>query len=236
MGKYLLIASFIPMGLLLVFVVLFVLVANMVGQALTPMFGFGSDAVRAWMLDTPQPTGSDYYGDPGADYSGDVFNGGQVAFDGYTGAESFACQMPAARGYLTDRYGVPRSPYPNHSGIDYGTCRQVDVPVITPFGGKVVYAAHHPAGYGQLLVIENHGWQIYLAHNNSFLVQVGDIVRAGERVALSGSTGNSSGPHVHLETRQCIAGHCVPRDPNHVLLPGQTAFCDWYAQALPCGN
>ena len=214
------------------FVVVFV---TLVGLAIRRLPPWARGGVQAWMLGTPQPVGSDYYGEPGEGSDG-VFTGGQVGFEGYVGPESFVCQIPAEKGAKKDDYGVPRDPYPNHSGIDYGTCHQYDVPVITPMGGKVVFAGWSSVGYGNLLVIENDGWQIYLAHNNAFLVGVGEVVRAGDVVALSGSTGNSTGPHVHFETRECIDGRCIPRNPDLVLLPGQVEYCAWSSLPDTCGD
>ena len=106
----------------------------------------------------------------------------------------------------------------------------------TPLGGRVVFAGWSSAGYGNLLVIENNGWQVYLGHNSSFLVGVGEVVRAGQAVALSGSTGNSSGPHVHFEVRECMDGYCTPRHPERVLLPGQSAYCAWSSLPGTCGD
>ncbi len=211
------------------FVVVFV---TLVGLVIPQLPSWARAGVQAWMLGTPQPVG-DYYGNPGEGSDG-VFTGGQVGFEGYAGPESFACRIPAEKGVKTDDYGAPRDPYPAHSGIDYATCYQHNVPVITPMGGKVAFAGWSRAGYGNLVVIENDGWQVYLAHNNSFLVGVGDVVRAGDVVALSGSTGNSTGPHVHFETRECIEGHCTPRNPNLVLLPGQEEYCAWSSLPGTC--
>lgn len=232
MGKILLGLAIGSLMVVILFVALFVAVVASLAQALP----FGSRQVLAWMQDTPQPTGADYYGEAGADGAGAVFQGGQVTFAGYEGPLSFLCLLPTLQAVLTDRYGAPRPPFPAHSGIDFGTCYQQDQTVFTPFGGQVVYAGWSPVGYGHLVVIENHGWQIYLAHNNRFLVQEGDVVQAGDAVALSGTTGNSSGPHVHFETRACTDGHCTPRDPNTVLLPGQAAPCDWYRLPTGCGG
>ncbi len=241
MAKILLGLVIVLLGVVALFVVLFVAVAAGVAQALTPTFGFGSSQALAWLQDTPQPTGADFYGAPGAPGgtalpSGPVFSGGQVTFAGYDGPLSFLCMLPVLRAVLTDRYGTPRPPYAAHSGIDYGTCFHQNQTVFTPFGGQVVYAGWSRVGYGNLVVIENHGWQVYLAHNNSFLVHVGDVVNAGDAVSLSGSTGNSSGPHVHFEVRACVDGHCTPRNPLSVLLPGQDAPCDWYALPNGCGG
>ena len=211
------------------FTILFV---ALVGLAIPQSPTWAQEGIQAWMLGTREPSGatdgvgSDYHGAPGEDPGG-VFTGGRVGFEGYSGPQSFSCRMPVEKGEKTDDYGAPRDPYPDHSGIDYGTCHASGVPVITPIGGRVVFAGWSSAGYGYLLVIENDGWQVYLGHNNAFLVGVGDIVRAGEAVALSGSTGNSSGPHVHFETRECVVGRCTPRDPEQVLLPGQVDYCPW---------
>lgn len=214
------------------FVAFFITLVGLVIPQLPP---WARGGVEAWMLGTPQPEGSDYHGQPG-DGSDGVFTGGQVGFVGYRGPASFVCRIPAERGVKTDDYGVPRHPYPAHSGIDYGTCGQSNVPVITPLGGRVVFAGWSQVGYGNLLVIENDGWQVYLAHHNAFLAGVGDLVRAGDAVALSGSTGNSTGPHVHFETRECTDGYCSPRDPDRVLLPGQTEYCAWSSLPGNCGD
>lgn len=210
------------------------LFVTLVGQSIPQLPAWARPGVEAWLSGTPQGVGSDYHGEPGEGSEG-VFTGGQVGFAGYSGPESFVCRIPAERGSLTDEYGVSRAPYPDHSGIDYGTCYQYDVPVITPMGGRVVFAGWSSDGYGNLLVIENDGWQVYLGHNSSFLAGVGEVVRAGEVVALSGSTGNSSGPHVHFETRECIEGACTPRNPDRVLLPGQLAYCAWSELSSTCG-
>jgi len=162
--------------------------------------------------------------------SDDPYSGGQVPYDNYQGEESFACLLPPAIGYLTDRYGVPRGDY-THGGIDYGCYMLIGVPVRTPMGGKVVYTDLSPAGYGKLVVIENQGWQVYLGHNSSYAVAVGDLVSAGEIVAYTGNTGQSSGPHVHFEERKWNeqTQSFSPQNPLTSYLPGQTDFCDWYS-------
>src|SRR5512142_2906050 len=130
MGKILLWLSVLPVVILIGFVILFVAVVSMIGQSLDQTIGFGGQQVLAWMQDTPQPTGADYYGTPGAvGAAGPVFSGGQVKFAGYDGPLSFLCILPILHGVLTDVYGAIRTPYPAHSGIDYGTCYRQNVSV-----------------------------------------------------------------------------------------------------------
>ncbi|MEL6306798.1 MAG: M23 family metallopeptidase, partial [Chloroflexota bacterium] len=64
-------------------------------------------------------------------------------------------------------------------------------------------------GYGYLVIVQNDIFITYYAHNNSFNVTTGDFVGQGSIIAWSGSTGNSTGPHVHYETRL----NDIPLDP-----------------------
>jgi len=160
--------------------------------------------------------------------------GWKVPYDGYDGPASFVCAVPAQGTdvMLTDCFGSPRR-WGYHHGMDFGV--NVGTPVITPMGGKVVYAAYSPVGYGNLVVIENRGYQVFLAHNSTVTVRVGDIVTAGEVVAYSGNTGISTGPHLHFEIRRVDPKGAVSLDPPTVMLPGQTKTCDWYRLA-PANN
>lgn len=173
--------------------------------------------VIAWMLGE---------GDEAAGENASLPASAAIPLDGYRGPESFACLLPPAYGYLTDRFGTLRRGGWVHYGIDYGTYYR-SVPVRTPFGGKVVFAGWQGA-YGYLLVIENAGYRVYLAHNEQLLAAAGQVVEAGDTVALSGSTGNSSGYHVHFEVRIWDGAAWRPVDPNLVALPGQSVPCGWY--------
>jgi len=147
-----------------------------------------------------------------------------IPYDGYNGPASFVCTLPD-QAVLTDCFGTPRR-WGAHHGVDYGV--PVGTPIVTPMGGKVVYAAYSPVGYGNLVVIENQGVQILLAHNSQILVRPGQIVTAGQVVSRSGNTGASTGPHLHFEVRRVSENGAEAVDPPKIMLPGQTSFCDWY--------
>jgi murein DD-endopeptidase MepM/ murein hydrolase activator NlpD len=81
--------------------------------------------------------------------------------------------------------------------------------------GVVRYAGWSPVGYGYLVIVENGDYQTYYAHLSSIGVQVGQQVGAGQEIAKSGNTGNSTGPHLHYEVRvrgrpvdPCLYGAC----------------------------
>ena len=79
--------------------------------------------------------------------------------------------------------------------------------------GTVTYAGYK-GSYGNLVIISHgNGVQSYYAHCNKLLVSVGQTVSAGQVIAQVGSTGNSTGPHLHLEIR--INGKAV--NPQNYL-------------------
>jgi murein DD-endopeptidase MepM/ murein hydrolase activator NlpD len=85
-----------------------------------------------------------------------------------------------------------------HTGVDYAVPVGTDVHAVAD--GKVT-SANWGAAYGQQLVTTvNGGWFIY-AHLSATLVKPGDVVKAGQVIAKSGNSGNSSGPHLHVELR-----------------------------------
>ena len=95
-----------------------------------------------------------------------------------------------------------------HSGIDLAV--PTGTPVKATAAGTVVVAGWS-GGYGNLVVIDHgNGIQTYYGHNSQLVVTVGQQVKAGQVISLSGSTGNSTGPHVHYEIR--VDG--VPVDPT----------------------
>ncbi|MEG3072329.1 MAG: M23 family metallopeptidase [Candidatus Syntrophopropionicum ammoniitolerans] len=98
-----------------------------------------------------------------------------------------------------------------HQGIDLAACHGSRVVAVA--GGTVTYTGWD-GGYGMKIDISHGGGLVTrYAHLSKIHVNVGDSVDRGETIGLVGSTGNSTGPHLHLET---IVGG-VPRDPLDYL-------------------
>jgi murein DD-endopeptidase MepM/ murein hydrolase activator NlpD len=118
-----------------------------------------------------------------------------------------------------------------HGGIDYATLSpDLNPPLLAPISGKVVFAAWSRSGYGNLVVIENVGVRVYLAHLSAIYISEGTILSAGDLVGAIGSTGNSSGPHLHLEVRARHPeneNYGLVVDPSSIMLPGQSEPCNW---------
>jgi len=87
---------------------------------------------------------------------------------------------------------------PAHYGIDY-SC-YVGTPVTAPCDG-IAYPREQAGGFGRYVVIESGAYRVYTAHLSACSVREGERVIAGQRIGLSGSTGNSTGPHLHFEVR-----------------------------------
>ncbi|HXM58683.1 MAG TPA: M23 family metallopeptidase, partial [Candidatus Dormibacteraeota bacterium] len=103
----------------------------------------------------------------------------------------------------TDTPGEPYSPdcatHRWHTGLDLG------VPLGTPVYASAAGVAHvisTDSGYGNyVIVVHGNGWFTLYAHLSRFTVHDGGTVRRGDPVGLSGSTGFSTGPHLHFEIR-----------------------------------
>jgi murein DD-endopeptidase MepM/ murein hydrolase activator NlpD len=108
---------------------------------------------------------------------------------------------PVTRGFISSYFGERADPFDGreafHKGVDFAGA--VGDKVVAVAEGVVTWAGER-SGFGKLIEI-NHGdgYITRYAHNQRTLVAVGQMVKRGETVALMGSTGHSTGPHVHFE-------------------------------------
>ena len=101
-------------------------------------------------------------------------------------------------GAITDRFGPRGDRF--HTGVDYPA--PAGAPVAAPAAGTVTYAGLLEGGWGYVVTIATgSGVRTMLAHLSRVDVVLGQRVAQGEEIGAVGSTGNSTGPHLHLEVR-----------------------------------
>jgi len=101
-------------------------------------------------------------------------------------------------GVITSRYGIRNGK--NHNGIDLSL--KTGDTVSAAWSGKVRYAKYNDGGFGNLVIIRHYnGLETFYAHLSKLLVFPDQDVIAGETIGLGGTTGHSSGPHLHFEVR-----------------------------------
>lgn len=121
--------------------------------------------------------------------------------------------MLPVNGPITSWFGWRPNPFTGtgsefHPGLDIGV--PMNTPVLSPGAGVVTYAGWRAGGYGYYVQINNgYGIVSYFAHNSKVLVHVGEHVTRGQVLALSGTTGRSTGPHVYFG----IHYHGIPINP-----------------------
>lgn len=89
--------------------------------------------------------------------------------------------------------------YPGHTGVDFPV--PTGTKVMSSINGLVTAVRHLTYSYGKHIRIQGQGVETIYAHLSSTLARVGQRVTAGQLIGLSGSTGNSTGPHLHFEVR-----------------------------------
>jgi murein DD-endopeptidase MepM/ murein hydrolase activator NlpD len=108
-------------------------------------------------------------------------------------------------GYVTDGYGMRRNPFNGegrevHEGLDIAV--DFGTPVSSTADGLVIYAAPH-AGYGNLVIIyHSNGITTRYGHLSRISVEAGQRIKRSDQIGNAGSTGRSTGPHVHYEIRE----------------------------------
>lgn len=105
--------------------------------------------------------------------------------------------------------GYDYAPAANHHGLDIDG--DLADPVFAADNGVVVYAGWNNWGYGNIIVVDHgNGWQSLYAHLDTYNVSCGSTVFQGESIGTIGSTGNSTGPHLHFELMSDLSGKVNP--------------------------
>ena len=135
--------------------------------------------------------------------------GGSSGFDGsdvpFIGADGFCSPIGENwRNVVTSEFGNRRDPFTGerrgHTGMDLAVPTGTSVRAALP--GTVTVSTYNRGGYGYYVMIDHgSGLSTLYGHNSQLLARVGQTVEAGDVIALSGSTGRSTGPHLHFEVR-----------------------------------
>ncbi len=107
-------------------------------------------------------------------------------------------------GVITDGYGKRRDPFTgrwaNHMGLDIAA--RIGTPVMAPADGVVVFSGYD-GGFGKMVrLAHGFGYTTIFGHLSKILVKPGDEIRRGDTIGLLGSTGRSTGPHLHYEVHE----------------------------------
>jgi murein DD-endopeptidase MepM/ murein hydrolase activator NlpD len=112
-------------------------------------------------------------------------------------APAWVSPMPGAR--LTSCYGMRWGVL--HAGVDFA--KPANTPEYAVGAGTVIAAGWTYSGYGSSVMIDHHnGYFTHYAHQNKTVVRVGQKVKAGQLIGYEGSTGDSTGPHLHFEVHR----------------------------------
>ena len=128
-------------------------------------------------------------------------------------------EPPVAGGIVSSLFGWRIDPMTGqramHTGLDFPA--SVGTPILAAAGGVVVTQEFHPE-YGNMIEID-HGNDLIsrYAHASKVLVKKGDLIRRGQKIAEVGTTGRSTGAHLHFEV--LVLG--IPQDPQKFLAAGQ---------------
>jgi murein DD-endopeptidase MepM/ murein hydrolase activator NlpD len=140
-------------------------------------------------------------------------------FDQRIGKMMVPTKQPIPDGTVGSAFGWRIDPFTGRSALHTGLDFQADTgtPILSAAGGIVVTQEHHPA-YGNMVEID-HGNDLVTryAHASKVFVTKGDLVKRGQKIAEVGTTGRSTGPHLHFE----VSLQGVPQDPQRFLNAGK---------------
>ncbi len=136
----------------------------------------------------------------------DGSGGGDMAADGTSFAPYFVTVnpvLPVKNARITSRFGYRTNPisgnYGFHTGLDLAA--ESGTPVSASFYGRIIETGESDVWGKYVLMEHSEGFETYYCHLSAIYVEEGAVIRQGETVGLVGSTGWSTGPHLHFEVR-----------------------------------
>ena len=129
--------------------------------------------------------------------------------------ETYIAGRPILRGWMSSRYGYRTDPFNGsrawHDGVDFAGKDGSDIIAVA---AGVVTFADVKSGYGLMLDINHgNGYVTRYGHTKTLEVAVGEVIKKGQTIAKMGSSGRSTGPHVHFEV--LLDGR--PQDPSKFI-------------------
>ena len=140
-------------------------------------------------------------------------------------------QQPVANAVIGSAFGWRIDPFTNgsalHTGMDFQA--ETGTPILAAAGGVVV-VSEYTSGYGNVVEVD-HGNDLLTryAHASAVFVKKGDLVKRGQKIAAVGTTGRSTGAHLHFEV--LVLG--VPQDPQKFLTAGSQLPAQQIAKSVP---
>ena len=123
-------------------------------------------------------------------------------------------QLPTTGYHLTARFGMAGGLWSsNHTGLDFAT--SIGTPIVAVANGVITETGSAGAYGNRTIETLADGTELYYCHQNTIGVRVGQKVAAGQQIGEVGNTGNTTGPHLHLEVRP---GGGDPVDPYQALV------------------
>jgi murein DD-endopeptidase MepM/ murein hydrolase activator NlpD len=112
---------------------------------------------------------------------------------------------PVAKGYISSGFGRRLDPFSGnlamHQGIDFSTGKQGE-DVLAMAAGVVTFSGYKPDFGNMVQVDHGNGFETLYAHAKATQVKLGDVVKKGQVIALTGTSGRATGPHVHFEVHK----------------------------------
>jgi murein DD-endopeptidase MepM/ murein hydrolase activator NlpD len=177
-------------------VVSFVVISTVFVEIARHQLPFGKDQVADWMLGTPQPVARELQD------NGYVNAGVGVGWKDYIHPDDPSPPSGIPFFFKPELNCLFQDPdYKRHTGVDFP--EPEGTPIYSTMAGLVVWSSKN-GPWGNLVVVENNGYQTWYAHLKSISVSKGDVISWDAKIGTVGTTGNSTGFHLHYGIKKRV--------------------------------